>query len=107
MEVVISALAYGVLPTQRPLADAAKEADVKLFVPSEYGMPTEAGKEGHLATKSEFAGEWVEISVPRVINDRFISQTTFPKLSGFLYCASMYVLGSLCSSGRIGKLTCT
>lgn len=57
MEVVISALAYGALAAQRPIADAAKEAGVKLFVPSEYGMPTEGGKDGHLAIKSQFAGE--------------------------------------------------
>ena len=58
VDVVVSALAYGALPAQRPIADAAKEAGVKLFVPSEYGMPTEGGKEGHLAIKSDFAGEF-------------------------------------------------
>ena len=57
MEVVISTLAYGALPAQRTIADAAKEAGVKLFVPSEYGMPTEGGKEGHIAIKSEVAGK--------------------------------------------------
>ena len=57
VEVVISALAYGALPAQWTIADAAKEAGVKLFVPSEYGMPTEGGKEGHIAIKSEVAGK--------------------------------------------------
>lgn len=65
VEVVVSALAYGALPAQRPIADAAKEAGVKLIVPSEYGMPTEGGKEGHLVLKSEFAGKFAsgEMSV--------------------------------------------
>ena len=58
VEVVISALAFGALPAQRPIAEAAKDAGVKLFVPSEYGMPTEGGKDGHLVVKSEFAGKF-------------------------------------------------
>ncbi|KAH7883987.1 hypothetical protein F5I97DRAFT_1813796 [Phlebopus sp. FC_14] len=74
VEVMISALAYGALPAQRPLADAAKEAGVKLFVPSEYGMPTEGGKEGHLAIKSEFADYVKSLGIPvmRVYNGMFI-----------------------------------
>ncbi|KAF8128654.1 hypothetical protein EV363DRAFT_1400428 [Boletus edulis] len=62
--VVISALAYGALPAQRPIADAAKEAGVKLFVPSEFGMPTEGGKDGHLAIKSEFADYVKSLGIP-------------------------------------------
>ena len=62
VEVVISALAYGALAAQRHIADAAKEAGVKLFVPSEYGMPTEGGKDGHLVIKSEFAGKFATVS---------------------------------------------
>jgi hypothetical protein len=57
VEVLVSALAYGALPSQSPIADAAKEAGVKLFVPSEFGLPTEGGKGGHLVIKSQFAGE--------------------------------------------------
>ncbi|KAG2132355.1 hypothetical protein DEU56DRAFT_757334 [Suillus clintonianus] len=57
VEVLISALAYGALPSQSTIADAAKEAGVKLFVPSEFGLPTEGGKGGHLVIKSQFAGE--------------------------------------------------
>ena len=57
VEVVISALAYGALPSQSTIADAAKEAGVKLFVPSEYGMPTEGGTAGHLLIKTQFSGE--------------------------------------------------
>jgi hypothetical protein len=57
VEVLVSALAYGALPSQSPIADAAKEAGVNLFVPSEFGLPTEGGKGGHLVIKSQFAGE--------------------------------------------------
>jgi hypothetical protein len=62
VEVIISALAYGALPAQRSIADAAKEAGIKLFLPSEYGMPTEGGKDGHLAIKSEFAGKFATVT---------------------------------------------
>ncbi|KAG8220179.1 hypothetical protein J3R82DRAFT_1212 [Butyriboletus roseoflavus] len=64
VEVVISALAYGAIPAQRPIADAAKEAGVKLFVPSEYGMPTEGGKEGHLVIKSQLADYVKFLGIP-------------------------------------------
>jgi hypothetical protein len=57
VEVLISAVAYGALPSQSTIADASKEAGVKLFVPSEFGLPTEGGKGGHLVIKSQFAGK--------------------------------------------------
>lgn len=67
-QVVISALAYGALSSQSTLADAAKEAGVKLFVPSEFGMPTEGGKAAHTVTKSQFAGETFWCLVCKLLN---------------------------------------
>lgn len=64
VEVLISALAYGALPSQSTIADAAKEAGVKLFVPSEFGLPTEGGKGGHLVIKSQFADYLKSLSIP-------------------------------------------
>lgn len=64
VEVVISAVAYGALPSQSAIADAAKEAGVKLFVPSEFGLPTEGGKGGHLVIKSEFADYLKSLGIP-------------------------------------------
>ncbi|KAG1738602.1 uncharacterized protein EDB91DRAFT_1237696 [Suillus paluster] len=74
VEVVISALAYGALPSQSTIADAAKEAGVKLFVPSEYGMPTEGGKGGHLVIKSQFADHLKSLGIPslRIYNGMFM-----------------------------------
>ncbi|KAG1809982.1 NAD(P)-binding protein [Suillus plorans] len=63
-QVVISALAYGALSSQSTLADAAKEAGVKLFVPSEFGMPTEGGKAAHTVTKSQFADYLKSSGIP-------------------------------------------
>lgn len=64
VEVLISALAYGALPSQSTIADAAKEAGVKLFVPSEFGLPTEGGKGGHLVIKSQFADYLKSLGIP-------------------------------------------
>lgn len=66
VEVVISALAYSALPAQQPIADAAREAGVKLFVPSEFGMPTDGGKDGHLVIKSQLAGEFTTAKYSRL-----------------------------------------
>ncbi|KAG1889275.1 hypothetical protein F4604DRAFT_832898 [Suillus subluteus] len=75
VEVVISALAYGALPAQSTIADAAKEAGVKLFVPSEFGLPTEGGKGGHLVIKSQFADYLKSLGIPSV---RFYVNARYP-----------------------------
>lgn len=41
---------------QKGYADAAKLAGVKLFVPSEFGVPTEGAQGGMWGTKSEVQG---------------------------------------------------
>ncbi|KAG6334307.1 hypothetical protein ID866_4786 [Astraeus odoratus] len=64
VEVLISALSYGALQAQTPLAEAAKEAGVKLLVPSEFGMPTEGCKEGALAIKAQFADYANSLGIP-------------------------------------------
>ncbi|KAI6018326.1 hypothetical protein EDC04DRAFT_464263 [Pisolithus marmoratus] len=64
VEVLISALSFGALQAQTPLADAAQAASVKLLVPSEFGMPTEGLTDGVLATKSQFAAYAKSLGVP-------------------------------------------
>lgn len=58
IEVVLSTVPSAGLAAQRLLADAAKAADVKLFVPSEFGLPTigMTKAEGDLVLKEAFAG---------------------------------------------------
>ncbi|KAG2070655.1 NAD(P)-binding protein [Suillus decipiens] len=74
VEVLVSAVAYGALSSQSTFADAAKEAGVKLFVPSEFGMPTEGGKGGHLVIKSQFADYLKSLGIPslRIYNGMFM-----------------------------------
>lgn len=54
-EVVISAINQHHLAWQEPTLEAAKNANVKLYVPSEYGIPSE-GQGGILGQKSQFVG---------------------------------------------------
>ena len=58
IEVLVCAISLPGIQAQKPLADAAKEAGVKLLVPSEFGMATEGCKEGFLSEKEHFAGRF-------------------------------------------------
>lgn len=82
VEVLISALAYGALPSQSPIADAAKEAGVKLFVPSEFGLPTEGGKGGHLVIKSQFADYLKSLGIPSLRFYTGIFMEFIPQFTG-------------------------
>ncbi|KAF7341129.1 NmrA domain-containing protein [Mycena venus] len=61
VEVVLSTIGGAAATAQKPLVDAAKLAWVKLFVPSEYGHPTDGHTKGVLRAKNEIA-EYVKSS---------------------------------------------
>lgn len=46
------------------IAEAAKEVGVKLFVPSEFGGPTEGETEGYLGTKAKIHEQLKVIDMP-------------------------------------------
>ncbi|KAH7921244.1 NAD(P)-binding protein [Leucogyrophana mollusca] len=75
VEVFVSAVSYlgGALDAQRPLADAAKDADIKLFVPSEFGVPSEGATEGVSSVKARFAAYLKSLGIPslRLYNGLF------------------------------------
>ena len=64
IEVVISTVSQDALPHQHLLGDAAKQAGVKLFVPSEYGASTIGLTEGELGLKAKFGEYLEEIGLP-------------------------------------------
>lgn len=64
IEVVVSAVATVALVNQTHIADAAKEAGVKLFVPSEFGYSTIGQTEGALGLKDKLAAHLKEIGLP-------------------------------------------
>lgn len=74
VEVLISALSFGALQAQTPLAEAAQAASVKLLVPSEFGMPTEGATDGVLAVKAKFAAYVKSLGIPvlRIHNGMFM-----------------------------------
>ncbi|KAI0321735.1 NAD-P-binding protein [Amylostereum chailletii] len=64
VDVLVSTIAGPALPIQVPLAEAAKAAGVQLFVPSEFGNPTEGIKEGIFTHKSNMHAKLREIGIP-------------------------------------------
>ncbi|KAL4067177.1 hypothetical protein V8B97DRAFT_1919179 [Scleroderma yunnanense] len=64
VEVLIFALPYPGIQAQKPLAGAAKEANVKLLVPSDFGMPSEGYTEGFVVVKEEFANHVKDLGIP-------------------------------------------
>ncbi|KAH7921963.1 NAD(P)-binding protein [Leucogyrophana mollusca] len=79
VEVLVSTLGSQGLDFQTSLAKASKAAGVKLFVPSEYGMPTEGGTDGFVLQKSNFAAKLREIGLPslRLYNGLFMQFIPF------------------------------
>ncbi|KAJ7751903.1 hypothetical protein DFH07DRAFT_825835 [Mycena maculata] len=66
VDVVLSTIATPALEVQKSLVEAAKLAAVKLFAPSEYGMPTEGHTEGFLGEKNRFAESVKAAGIPYV-----------------------------------------
>ncbi|KAF7976124.1 hypothetical protein HWV62_7569 [Athelia sp. TMB] len=86
IEVVVSTVAHEALPHQHLLADAAKQAGVKLFVPSEFGYSTLGITEGELGIKAQF-GEYIEkIGLP--FTRIFVGPSPPPHCTPELTCAS-------------------
>ncbi|KAJ7785091.1 hypothetical protein DFH07DRAFT_948170 [Mycena maculata] len=66
VDVVLSTITTMAVTAQRSLVDAAKLGSIKLFVPSEFGMPTEGHKEGILGEKDRFAESLKAAGIPYV-----------------------------------------
>ncbi|CAK5266022.1 unnamed protein product [Mycena citricolor] len=74
VEVIVSTLNTVALPSQLSLADAAKQAGVKLFLPSEFGFSTEGATEGLLGAKQQTVDKLQSVGVPylRIFTGLFI-----------------------------------
>ena len=64
VDVVISTLAATALELQPGIAEAAKEAGVKLFVPSEFGGPTEGETAGLFGAKASIQERLKAVGIP-------------------------------------------
>ncbi|KAK4702490.1 hypothetical protein P7C70_g3731, partial [Phenoliferia sp. Uapishka_3] len=83
-QVVISTLNREGIACQYPLADAARVVGVQLFVPSDFGSPTENVIDGPLFPKEEVATylEKIGLSSLRVFTGAFSDQLFYP-FAGF------------------------
>ncbi|KAJ6487750.1 hypothetical protein C8R45DRAFT_827451 [Mycena sanguinolenta] len=74
VDVVLSTITTTAAAAQKSLVDGAKLAGVKLFLPSEYGSPTEGHTEGPLGAKSEIAAYLKSVGIPstRIYSGLFI-----------------------------------
>jgi NmrA-like family len=66
VDVVISTVAIAALNIQGKVAAAAKNADVKLFVPSEFGNISEGDTEGLHGTKTNIQRQLIALGLPFV-----------------------------------------
>ena len=64
IDVVISTISPMALGVQIGIAEAAKEAGVKLFVPSEFGGPTEGATEGLFGAKARVQDQLKSAGIP-------------------------------------------
>ena len=64
VDVVISTISGMALGVQPKIAEAAKEVGVKLFVPSEFGGPTEGATEGLFGAKANIQEQLKAIGIP-------------------------------------------
>jgi len=64
IDVVISTISPVALGLQVGIAEAAKEAGVKLFIPSEFGGPTEGATEGLFGAKSRVQDQLKSVGIP-------------------------------------------
>ncbi|KAJ6521142.1 hypothetical protein DFH09DRAFT_1193061 [Mycena vulgaris] len=73
VDVVLSTVTGHAIGAQKSLIEAAKAANIKLFVPSEYGVPTEGLNEGIWAEKNQIAEQLKSAGIPslRIHNGLF------------------------------------
>jgi uncharacterized protein YbjT (DUF2867 family) len=67
VDVVISTLPIAALGVQEKIAAAAKEVDVKLFVPSEYGEVSEGSTDGISGTKANIQDQLKALGMPYAV----------------------------------------
>ncbi|KAJ7773302.1 hypothetical protein B0H16DRAFT_1714196 [Mycena metata] len=78
---------------QKPVVDAAKAAGVKLYVPSEFGSPTDGHTEGLLGAKNKLAEYAKSIGLPSVRIYTGLFTEFIPFLMGYDTNGKIRVIG--------------
>ncbi|KAJ6520579.1 hypothetical protein DFH09DRAFT_227325 [Mycena vulgaris] len=94
VEVVISTITTDAAGAQTPLVEAARLAGVKLFAPSEFGMPTEGQTEGLLGLKNRIAEELKAAGVPSVRFYTGVFMEGAPWLFGYTDHGKIRIVGT-------------
>ncbi|KAF8146406.1 NAD(P)-binding protein [Mycena galopus ATCC 62051] len=79
VDVVLATTGLTAAAAQKSVVDAAKLAAVKLFVPSEYGSPTDGYTEGRWFPKTEIAAYLKSLNIPtaKIYNGAFMEFIPF------------------------------
>ncbi|KAI0049524.1 NAD-P-binding protein [Auriscalpium vulgare] len=94
-DVVISTVTGFVLQVQATIAEAAKDAGVHLFVPSEFGPPPQEGEASVLAVKAHLHAKFAEIGLPClfVYTGIFSDLAWFPGAGGLDIASGKLAIG--------------
>ncbi|KAJ7510421.1 hypothetical protein B0H11DRAFT_1846297 [Mycena galericulata] len=93
VDVVLATITASAAAAQAPLIEAAKLAAVKLFVPSEYGMPSEGHDVGVLADKQRVADSLKAAGIPSVRVHTGIFIDIVPWLVGYSEHGKFRIVG--------------
>ncbi|KAJ7454696.1 hypothetical protein FB451DRAFT_1279004 [Mycena latifolia] len=93
VEVVLSAITTMAAAAQTSLVEAARLAAVKLFAPSEYGMPTEGQAEGPLGAKNQIAEALKAAAIPTIRFYVGIFTDIIPWLVGYSEHGKIRIVG--------------
>jgi len=84
VDVLISTISASVIPKQLKFATVASAAGVQLFLPSEFGIPTDKATQGIFLAKKQVQDKCKELNLPySLIFTGFWTDTTFIPLFGF------------------------
>jgi len=93
VEVLLSTITTASAAAQKPLVEAAKLATIKLFVPSEYGMPTEGQTVGVLGDKNRIAESLKAAGIPSVRFYNGVFTEFIPWLVGYSDHGKIRIVG--------------
>ncbi|KAJ7620748.1 hypothetical protein DFH06DRAFT_64257 [Mycena polygramma] len=94
VDVVLATMNGHVAAAQKAVVDAAKLSAVKLFVPSEYGMPTDGYTEGPHADKNKIAADLKSLGIPSTRIYTGIFTEIIPWLVGYPEHGKIRIIGT-------------
>lgn len=95
VDCVVSTLSTKAIHVQNYLADAAKKTEVKLFVPSQFGLPTDGEKTaGTFRQKDEFKDRLIAMGIPYMRCYNGVLTDHIPGMTGITQNNKVNIVGS-------------